>query len=94
MLWLTVGQEDCVTLLLDRGADVNFRNSEVYEETALMRAAWLGEIKSVRVLLARGADPKLKSRFGDTTLDAAKNGCWGSSPEVIKLLKKATKKKK
>jgi hypothetical protein len=96
LLWLAVGKEACVTLLLDRGADVNLRNTEVYEETALMRAAWLGEIKSVRVLLDRGADRSLKSRFGQTALDVARQGVnyGGGLPDVIKILARAVKKRK
>jgi hypothetical protein len=31
LLWLAAVNADCVALLLDRGADINLRNSEVYE---------------------------------------------------------------
>jgi hypothetical protein len=93
LLWLAAGKVDCVTLLLDRGADVDFRNSEVYEETALMRAAWLGDVKSVRALLDRGADPLLKTRFGNTALDEAKGGYGSAKAEVVRVLTGAMKKR-
>jgi ankyrin repeat protein len=93
-LWLAAGSAACVTLLLDRGADVNLRNTEVYEETALMRAAWFGDLKSVRVLLKRGADPFLKSYFGNTALDEAREGDMGNRSGVTRVLRAAMKKKK
>jgi hypothetical protein len=95
LLWLAAGNSTCVALLLDRGADVNLRNTEVYEATALMRAAWLGDVKTVQLLLDRGADPFLKSRFGDTALDEAEKKGYGSGlPATIKVLKAAMKKQK
>jgi ankyrin repeat protein len=93
LLWLAVGKADCVTLLLDRGADVNLRNTEVDGETALMRAAWLGDVKCVRLLLARGADPLLKTRFGNTALDEAKGGYGSAKAEVVRVLTGAMKKR-
>ena len=72
LLWLAAGDAKCVTLLLDRGADVNLRNTLVYQDTALMDAASRGELKIVRLLLERGADPNLKDFFGRTALDQAR----------------------
>src|SRR5262245_57087720 len=69
LLWLAAGHAACVALLLDRGVDVNLHNTEVYEETALMRAAWFGDAKSARVLLERGAAPFLHSHVGAAALD-------------------------
>jgi hypothetical protein len=92
LLWLAVGNAACVTLLLDRGADANLRDTEVYEETALMHAAWLGDVRSLRVLLERGADPFLKSHFGDTALDQAREKEDKSLREAIRVLKAAMKK--
>jgi ankyrin len=39
--------------------------------TALMRAAFAGDLELVKLLLARGADPKAVSRDGETMLSAA-----------------------
>jgi hypothetical protein len=59
-----------------------------------IRAAWLGDAKSVRLLLNRGADPFLKSYFGNTALDEARQKGYGSSlPETVRVLNKAMKRK-
>ena len=39
--------------------------------TALMRAAFAGDLEVVKLLLARGADPSLMSRDGETMVSAA-----------------------
>jgi uncharacterized protein len=76
---------DFVKLLLDRNVDVNARigfNTEIrngqratwFEEdgaTAFMRAALCGDIEVMRLLLAKGADPKIKTADNTTTLMAA-----------------------
>jgi hypothetical protein len=92
LLWLAVGSAPCLSLLLDRGADVDLRNTEVYEETALMRAAGLAHAASVRVLLARGADPRLKDYFGTTVLSQAREADFGNRAQVIRMLKTTRKK--
>jgi hypothetical protein len=93
LLWLAVGSPACVALLLDRGADVNLRNTEVYRDTALMDAARLAELKTVQLLLARGADPLLKDRFGRTALDEAQeNDDSRNAPATVRVLKAAMKK--
>ena len=46
---------EMVTLLLDRGADPNARDTRGF--TALHRAAELGELRIVQLLLDRGAYP-------------------------------------
>jgi len=57
-----------VTLLLNRGADVNGRNGS--GSTALMSACALGEDKTVALLLSRGADANLQDDSGHTALMA------------------------
>jgi uncharacterized protein len=52
---------------VDRGADTMLGTGT----TPLMRAAKAGDTEVVKVLLAKGADPKLTTRFGMTPLMAA-----------------------
>src|SRR4029079_5059299 len=94
--------------LLDAGADVNFLvnntprarmrdgSPRIVFATALMRAAFSGDIELVKLLLAHGADPHIVSKDNETTWMAAVgtgfiNGySKGRSPaerlEVVKLL--------
>jgi uncharacterized protein len=76
---------DFIKLLLDRDVDVNARlkfNTEIrngqratwFEEdgaTAFMRAALCGDIEVMRMLLAKGADPKIATKDRTTALMAA-----------------------
>jgi ankyrin repeat protein len=69
--------------LLDAGADVNLLvnntprarmrdgSPRIVFATALMRAAFSGDIELVKLLLAHGADPKVLSKDNETTLMAA-----------------------
>jgi len=78
---------DLIKLLLDKGANVNaqLKKQQPYRAkldrgedtmlttgtTPLLRAAKASDIHAMRVLLARGADPKLATRAGITPLMAA-----------------------
>ena len=55
------------TLLLDRGADANAKESE-WGQTPLMFAAAQNRADAIKALLARGADPKITTK----TIDIAK----------------------
>jgi cytohesin len=55
---------DLARLFLDRGADVNWRNS--FRNTSLHAAAIWGKADVIQLLLAHGADPSLKNREGRT----------------------------
>ncbi len=94
--------------LLDAGADVNFLvnntprarmrdgSPRIVFATALMRAAFSGDIELVKLLLAHGADPKIISKDSETVLMAACGTGFipgyskGRTPaerlEVVKLL--------
>jgi ankyrin repeat protein len=97
-----------VRKLLDAGADVNFLvnntprarmrdgSPRIVFATALMRAAFSGDVELVKLLLARGADPKIISKDSETVLMAACGTGFipgyskGRTPaerlEVVKLL--------
>ena len=65
---------DVMARLLDAGADPNQRG--INDWTALMMAVVETNVEGVRLLLARGADPSLRTRIDDyeTALDIAKAG--------------------
>ncbi|MFN3153051.1 ankyrin repeat domain-containing protein [Bremerella sp.] len=59
LLYQCVVHPDCIDLLVERGVDVD-RGSGRSNETALMRATYVGEEDCVERLLAAGADPTLE----------------------------------
>jgi hypothetical protein len=63
------GQLDIVRSLLDRGYDVNDRNTD--RETALDVASRFGELEVARLLIERGADVDARDRYGWTPLMTA-----------------------
>jgi ankyrin repeat protein len=71
----TQGVEESLRLLLDRGAKVNNQDERGY--SPLMHAAASDAIPlgAVKLLLAKGADPKLSGEYGNTAASlAAKRG--------------------
>jgi ankyrin repeat protein len=81
---------DFVKLLLDKGANVNARVKDSTEmrtvftnqwldengATAFLRASQSGDIELMRLLLARGADPKIATGLGVTALHVAAGIGW------------------
>jgi ankyrin repeat protein len=79
-----------ITLLLDKGANVNaritestetrtvFTNQWLNEEgaTAFLRASQSGDLALMKLLVARGADPKINTELGVTPLAAAAGIGW------------------
>jgi ankyrin repeat protein len=77
------GDIELMEVALRHGAKINHRSKET-GYTALMLAAAAGRLEAMRWLLAHGADPALKSKKGQTALDAA---TLSKKPEAARLLR-------
>jgi ankyrin repeat protein len=81
---------DFITLLLDKGANVNARVKDSTETrtvftnqwldengaTAFLRASQSGDLALMKLLLSRGADPKIATTLGVTALQVAAGIGW------------------
>jgi ankyrin repeat protein len=65
------GDVDSALALLEAGAEVDIRGEE--DCTPLHEAIMQGHAEVARLLLSRGADPRLKCRFGDAYEIAARS---------------------
>ena len=74
--------EQTVKVLLDRSAKVNRRDNRGW--TALMIAAERGHLGVVRILLAAGADPKLRSKDGKTPYMVARQARHAAIAALLK----------
>jgi ankyrin repeat protein len=74
---------DIVKKLLADGAQVNAADTN--KNTALMKAAQLGDVEVVDVLVAAGADMDAANAEGKTALMIAIDGGW---PEIVNMLLK------
>jgi len=63
------GFTDTVQLLLDKGADVNTKDSD--EETALFKASKFGNPDIVQILIDAGADVNAQNKIKSTALIVA-----------------------
>ena len=78
------GKVKVASLLIARGADVNFRGR--LSSTPLHEAAWNGRDKVVKLLIQKGAYVNARDKFGHTPLkSAAENNKWG----VVGILERA-----
>jgi len=85
-----------VKALLDRSsAAINLQDFD--GDTALMHAAWSGNLAAVKLLLQYGADRSLKNKEGETALQRAQlrtQGMAGHKPEhdeIVKLLRQQSR---
>lgn len=70
------GFPEIINILIDAGADINAAGNK--NETALHNALLEGQSDAVFLLIARGADPDIKDSSGQSPLDMAVNGRFGS----------------
>lgn len=81
------GDVDVVRALLEKGANVNAKDSD--GETALMKAAYYGYADVVRVLIEKGASADAKNRLGETALQLAR---LKNRADIVDLLQNALQK--
>ena len=78
---------EIVQLLIDRGANLGMRG--INDWTPLHHAASTGDIEAVRLLLAAGADPQLRTRI-DTYATALEEAEAAGLADVASLLRQAS----
>ena len=79
------GHLDCVTFLIKQGARVD-QSTSSGNATALHRAAYTGQVKVVKALLAAGADALLRDADNETPLH---KGCAFGSVGCVEVLLEA-----
>ena len=80
---IVVGDIIAAKAALDAGANVNERNT-TFNDTPLLRAAMLGQMQMVRLLLRHGADPNAKGADDWTPLMwAARNTKAGTEADIV-----------
>jgi ankyrin repeat protein len=76
-----------VLFLLSKGAKIAAKNDLGF--TPLHKAVWKGRIKTVKILLAKGADANTKTTTGATPLSIAREAKVACDrKELIEVLKK------
>ena len=83
------GQKDVLTLLLERGGDINGTNKDGW--TPLMWAAVTGRRAVVDLLLERGASPDIKNKDSDTAAVIARRHI---QPDIELQIKEASEKRR
>lgn len=84
----TVGPDyerpDAIRALVQHGAVVDGQDG--LQRTVLHRAAGFGHVESVRVLLALGADPSLREKYGNSAAERAEKGGHRNVVQLIQSL--------
>ena len=83
LLASSYGPSPLVKALLDAGADVNVRDGRGMTPLMMAVSADHGDPEIARMLLAKGADPDVKSEAGESALDWARKA--GPTPRVVLL---------
>ena len=78
-----------ITQLVNGGENVNCRDP-LTAETALMAGATNGSVDSVKFLLTRGADPKIRNAKGETALDMvrAREAAFSKIPNMAAVVQR------
>lgn len=76
------GKNDVVKQMIDKGTPLNALDRSGF--TALTEASWNGRTETVKLLLASGADPRIKKADGATPLDLAIGRKHDAVAEVLK----------
>ncbi|WP_211345657.1 ankyrin repeat domain-containing protein [Paraflavitalea soli] len=79
------GKTDIATLLINAGADLNFRNND--GSTALHTAAFFCRPELVSLLLKKGADKAIKNKYGQTAYETV-IGSFADAKKVYDMLGK------
>ena len=77
------GNKIALQLLLDMGADINERNSDANDKTALLEAVSNNHLSCVKLLIERGADAMISSNSQRTVLHRA---AWAGHEQIMKFL--------
>lgn len=83
MLAVTFGPLEVVQALIDAGADVNARDLRGMTPLIYSVSSETQDAAIVKLLLAKGADPDVKSNAGETALDWARK--FNSAPVMARL---------
>lgn len=78
------GLIDMVTLLLDKGADINKVNNYAYR-SPIMAAAQYGKKDIVELLIKRGANLDIQDEYGDTALHLSSKS-FNKCDDIVKML--------
>ena len=81
------GHAEIVKLLLDRGSDINAKNSDGV--TSLMAAAEKGHTEVVRLLLDKGVDLNVKAKIKDVEYTPLQIAKQNRRADIVDLLQKA-----
>ena len=77
-------KEDIAEFLIESGADVNKADSDGKTPLLWAVSSWGDNTNLIRLLVIRGADPRIKNRLGSDAFDEANSRT--NAPEIISIL--------